>query len=175
MSFFRNLLGQKGWDRFPVQFVKSIRETLDTEKFDSLTLLAEKYHLFDQDLFAHPKYFTDVHDELTKMEIAALLTSMGNELARRQIVEDAEEVLRIALILRPEHSAARGTLASICYSTGRFIEAKEHALRAIADMDSHAERYKDLPVPEHIADPNAIDSFRSLLQLIAEGKSLDQP
>jgi len=173
MSFFGKPQKAKGWDCFPEQFVKGVRETLGTQKFESLTLLAEKYGLFDQDLFAHPKSFTDVHDELTKMEIAALLTSMGNELARHHIVEDAEEVLRIALILRPEHAAARGTLASICYSTGRFTEAKEHALRAIADMDSHAERYKDVPVPEHIADSNAIDSFRLVLQSIAESEKSD--
>jgi len=173
MSFFRKLLGQKGWDRFPVQFVKSIRETLGAEKFDSLTLLAEKHHLFDQDLFTHPESFTDINDELTNVEIACLLTSLGNELYRRQIIEDAEKAYRVAIALRPEHFAARGNIAAICYDSGRVSEAKEHALRAIADMDIQRERYKDIDVPKDVADPNAIDSFRSLLQLIAEGKSLD--
>lgn len=173
MSFFRKLLRPKGWDRFPVEFVKSIRETLGTENFDSLTLLAEKHHLFDQDLFANPEDFTDIHDELTNVEIACLLTSMGNELYRRQIVEDAEKAYRVAIALRPEHFAARGNIAAICYDSGRVSEAKEHALRAIADMDMQRERYKDIDVPTYVSDPNAMDSFRSLLQLIAESEKSD--
>lgn len=171
MSFFRKLLRPKGWERFPVQFVKSLRGTLGAEKFDSLTLLAEKHHLFDQSLFAHPEDFIDIHDELTNVEIAALLTSMGNELYRRQIVEDAEKAYRIALACRPEHFVARGNLAAICYDSERVSEAKEHALRAIADMDRQREHYKDIDVPKDVAaDPNAMDSYRSLLQLIAESE-----
>jgi len=169
----REITRTKTWDRFSDEFVKSIRETLGAEKFDSLTLLAEKYHLFNHDLFAHPEAFTDIHDELTNIEIAALLTSMGNEMYRRQIVEDAEKAYRVALGCRPEHFAARGKLAVIFYDSGRLSEAREHARRAITDMDSHAERYKDVPVPEHIADPNAIESFRLMLQSIVEGETSD--
>jgi len=173
MSFFRKLLRPKGWERFPVQFVKSLRQTLGAEEFDSLTLLAEKYRLFDQDLFAHPDSFSDINDELTNVQIAGLLTSMGNELYRRQIVEDAEKAYRVAIALRPEHSPARGNIAAICYDSGRVSEAKEHALRAIADMDMQRERYKDIDVPTYVADPNAMDSYRSLLQFIAEGETSD--
>ena len=163
-------LSTKSWERFPTKFVKSVRQTLGADNFHSLTLLAQKYRLFDQNLFAHPEVFEDIHDEMTNAEIAALLTSMGNELAKRHIVEDAEEIFRIALALRPKHFAARAMLAVICYDTARLSEAKEHARRAITDMDSHTERYKDIPVPEHIADPNAIESFRLMLQSIAEGE-----
>ena len=167
-------LSVKGWERFPIEFVKGVRETLGAEKFDSLTLFAEKHHLFDQDLFANPEDFTDIHDELTNVEIACLLTSMGNELYRRQIVEDAEKAYRVAIALRPEHFAARGNIAAICYDSGRVSEAKEHALRAIADMDMQRERYKDIDVPKDVAaDPNAMDSYRSLLQLIAEREKSD--
>ena len=170
MSFFRKLFRSKGWDRFPVEFVESLKEILGEEKFDSLTLLAKKHHLFEQNLFAHPENFTDIREELTNVEIACLLTSMGNELYRRQIVEDAETIHRIVITIRPDHAAARGSLAWICYDSGRDSEAKEHARKAIADMDTQTERYKDIDLPEEIAPPNATDSFRSMLQLIAEGQ-----
>ncbi len=172
-GWLSDILSAKSWGRFPIEFVKGVRQTLGAEKFDSLTLLAEKYRLFDQNLFAHPEVFEDIHDEMTNAEIAALLTSMGNELAKRHIVEDAEDIFRIALALRPKHFAASAMLAVIYYDTGRFSEAREHARRAITDMDSHAERYKDVPVPEHIADPNAIESFRLMLQSIVEGETSD--
>lgn len=166
-------LSARAWDRFPVEFVKGLRETLGSEKFDSLTLLAEKYRLFDQELFAHPEFFTDIGNEITRIEVAGLLTSMGNELSRRHIVEDAEKVFRIALALRPEDFAARGMLAVICNSSGRLCEAREHAVRAMADMDSLRERFKDIDVPAHIADPDAVGHFRLLLQSISQGKVSD--
>lgn len=166
-------LSVKGWERFPIEFVKGVRETLGAEKFDSLTLLAKKYRVFNQDLFADPDSFTDIHDELTNIEITGLLTSMGNDLCRRQIVDDAEKAYRITLALCPEHFAASGMLAVICHDSGRLCEARKYAHQAITDMESHAERYKDVPVPEHLADPNAIDSFRSILQSIAEGNASD--
>ena len=169
----REITRTKTWSRFSDQFVKSLRERLGTEKFDSLTLLAEKHHLFDQDIFAHPEDFTDIHNELTNVEIACLLTSMGNELYKRQIVEDAEEAYRVVIALRPEHFAARGNIAAICYDSGRVSEAKEHALRSLADMDIQRERYKDIEMPKDFADPNAVDSYRSLLQLIAESEKSD--
>jgi len=169
----RQITTTKTWGEFSDQFVKSVRETLGAEKFDSLTLLAEKYHLFDQDLFARPESFTDIQDELTNLSIVGLLTSMGNELARHNNIEDAEEVFRLALTLRPEHSAARGSLAFICHSTGRLPEAKEHAQQAITSMDRDKERYKDIDVPKDIVEPNAIDSFRSILRAIAEENESD--
>lgn len=144
------------------------------DNFDVLTLLAEKHHLLSQNLFAHPEEFTDIRDELTNVQVATILASMGNELYKRQIIDDAEKAYRITLALRAEHFAARGSLAAICYDSGRLSEAKEHAMRAITDMDSQAERYKDVPVPQHIADPNAMRSFRSTLQLIVEGKTFDE-
>ena len=173
MSFFRKLFGPKGWDRLPLEFVESLKETLGTEKFDSLTSLAEKHNLFDQHIFARPDDLTDIHDELTNVQIACLLTSMGNELYRRQIVEDAETVYRIVIALRPDHFAARGNIAAICYDSGRDSEAKEHALRAIADMDMQRERYRDIDVPPYVSDPDSMNHFRSLLQLITESEKSD--
>lgn len=168
MSFFGKSEKAKGWDCFPEQFVKGVRETLGEEKFESLTLLAEKYGLFEQNLFAHPESFTDISDELTNVKIATLLTSMGCSLCDRQIIEDGEKVLLIAITLRPEHYPAHGTLALICYDSGRLLEAREHAQRAITHMDAFEERSKDIPVPQHISDPNMLASFRSLLRSIAE-------
>ena len=163
----------KGWEHFPGKFVQGLKAILGEGKFDCLTLLAEKYRLFDQDFFAHPETFTDIGNEITALEIACLLTSMGNDLCGRQILDDAEKAYRITLALRPEHFAARAMLAAICYDSDRLSEARTYAREAITDMNSHAERYKDIPVPEHIAHPNAINSFWSLLQLIAEGETSD--
>jgi tetratricopeptide (TPR) repeat protein len=98
---------------------------------------------------------------------------MGNELFKHHIFNDAEDAFGIALAVRPEHFAARTMLAVIYYNSGRLSEAKEHAKRAITDMDIHTERYKDVPLPEDIADPDAIESFRLMLQSIAEGVTSD--
>jgi len=162
------------WERFPSSFISSLKEALGAEKFESLTVLAENYNLFDQALFTHPEDFTDIYDELTNMRIAAFLTSLGDDLGRRHIIDDAEKASRIVLTLRPSHFAARAMLAQLCCSSGRLSEAKEHARRAMTDMDIHFERYKDINVPKHITDPQAVSSLRSLLQSIAEGKTFDK-
>jgi len=170
MSFFDKPQKAKEWNRFPDEFVRGVREILGTQKFESLTLLAEKYDMFDQNLFAHPESFTDINDELTNVKIATFLTSLGCWLCDRQIIEDGEKVLRITITLRPEHYPAYLSLALICYNSGRLSEAREYAQRAITDMDSFEERFKDISVPQHISDPNVLASFRSLLRSISEKK-----
>lgn len=170
MSFSRKPQKRRGWDCFPDEFVTGLRGILGAEKFETLTLLAEKYRLFDQDLFAHPESFKDIDNELTKTKVAALLTSMGNELHKRHIVDDAESVFRIALTLRPEHSPARAMVAVICYDSGRLHEARKHAQQTITEMDGFAGLYKDILVPEHIGEPEALVLLRSLLQSIADEK-----
>jgi len=161
---------------FPHKFVKGLREILSDEKFISLTVLAEKYHLFDQDLFAHPKVFTDIHDELTNVKIATLLTSMASQLCQRHIVDDGEEVLQITVTLRPKHYPARMTLALLYYESGRLSEAREQARRALTDWDTFKEQYKDVPSPpEYIVGPKEYEEFfLSLMQSIAEGKTFDK-
>jgi len=42
MDFSTDPSTEKGWDCFPDEFVRGLRETLGAEKFESLTVLAEK-------------------------------------------------------------------------------------------------------------------------------------
>ena len=172
MGILGRLFGARGWNRFPKTFVAGLQRSLGEELFQTLTVLAEKYDLFGQPLFARPQHL-DIEDELTRTQVVALLTSMGNELVRHHHVEDAEKTFNIALCLRPEHSAARGSLATICYCVGRIDEARKHAARAVEDMDKERERFKHVPIPEDIAPQNELDSFRNLLSRMANGEDIE--
>jgi len=168
MSIYSKIFGERGWERFPTSFVNSLKKTLGAEQFESLTVLAKKYQLFDQSLFAYPQSFNDIHNEITNIQIAGFLTSMGNELGRRNITDDAEKAFRIALTLRPEHSAAFVGLTALCYSNGRLSEAKEYARKAMADLDVVIKRHKELDIPEYISNPQDISSLREFLQSIID-------
>ena len=172
MGILERLFGRRGWRRFPQTFVTGLQRRLGEESFQTLTELAEKYNLFGQALFARPEHL-DIEDEADRTSVVGLLTSMGNALAKDEHFKDAETVFRIALCLLPEHSPARGSLAFICLATGRTDEARQHAARAIADIDREDELYKDIPVPEHIAPAEALNAYRDMLRRVANGEALD--
>jgi TPR repeat protein len=173
MGILGRLFARNGWNRFPQPFVAGLERRLGKDDFRTLTTLAEKYGFFEQRLFANPKAL-DIDDELTRTQVAALVTSMGNALMRDQAVEDAEKAFNIALCLLPEHFPARGSLAMICYHTGRTDEARQHAAHAVADMDKHKERFKNVPIPEHIASQDELDDYRNLLAKIADGEPIEK-
>ena len=138
---------------FPDKFVKGLKEILGDEKFTSLTLLGEKYYLFDQDFFSNPHSFKDINNKMTKLLVSGFLSQMANELCNRHVLDAGEKLSQIVLTLNPKHFSAYATLALICRDSGRLPEARVYARRAITGMDSFDEGYKDIPVPEHIANP----------------------
>jgi len=153
---------------FPRKFVKGLRKILGDDKFTSLTLLGEKYYLFDQDFFSKPHSFKDINHEMTKLRVTAFLLHMANELCRRQIFDAGEELAKIVLTLDPKFFTAYATLALICRDTSRFEEARKYASQAIAGMNSFDQLYKDAPTPpEYICDPQHIADLRDELNSIS--------
>ena len=172
MGIFDRLFGSRGWNRFPQTFVVGIQRRLGEELFQTLTMLAEKYDLFGQPLFARLQH-QDIEEELTITRVVGLLTIMGNELTKHQLVEDAEKIFNIALCLLPECSSALGGLAIIYYCTGRTDKAREHAARAVAEMEKARERFKHIPVREDIAQQDDVDYFRNILARMANGEAVE--
>lgn len=159
------LLEKRG---FPNKFVKGLREILGDEKFTSLTLLCKKYYLFDQAFFSNPHSFKDINNEMINLRVAAFLSNVANDLCKRHILDAGEKLSQIVLTLRPKYFPARMTLALICCESGRFSEAREYAQRAIIDMDSFDEEYKDIPIPEYIANPKHLADLRAMLHSIPD-------
>jgi len=151
---------------FNDEFVKGLREVLGDEKFTSLTMLGEKYYLFDQDFFSNPHSFKDINNNMTKLRVSGFLSHMANELCNRHILDAGEKLSQIVLTLDPKHFSAYATLALICRDSGRLGEARVYAQRAITGMDSFDEGYKDIPVPEYIANPEHITDTRNELHSI---------
>ena len=161
---------------FPDKFVKGLREILGDEKFTSLVVLGEKYFLFDQDFFSNPHSFKDINNEMTKLRVSGFLSHMANELCRRHNLDAGEKLSKIVLTLDPKHFAAYATLALICRDSGRLGEARVYAKRAITGMDSFDEGYRNIPVPEYIANPKHLTAFcdelHSILALTPDEKEI---
>lgn len=168
MSFFRRFFGKTGWDTFPLQFITDLKRVIGEDGFQSLTHLSKKYRILKHPLFLHPEYFE--MDEMTVLQLASFLTSMGNELGRHQHFSDAETAFRIALSIKQDHFAARCSLAVTLACTQRHEEAKREAVKALKDFDAFIERVRDREVPaEWKETPESQAEFRQTMQDIIAG------
>jgi tetratricopeptide (TPR) repeat protein len=169
MGLLKSLFGKSGWDRLPQNFVSVVKSRLGDNKFTTLDSLAKKYNLFNQRLFKHPEMLGDDLD-FSVMQLTSLLTSMGNELDRHEHVQDAMDTFLVALSLKPDHSAARGSLSILYYSTGNMEEAKKHAAQAVSDMDKEMERMQEMDATENITSDEGMNEYREMLLKLASGK-----
>ncbi len=169
MGLLKSLFGKSGWDRLPQNFVSVIKSRLGENKFTILDNLAKRYNLFNQQLFKHSeKLGGDLHFSI--MQLKSLLTSMGNELARHEHVQDAMDTSLVTLSLKPDHSAARGSLSILYYSIGNMEEAKKHAAQAVFDMDKGMGRMQEMDVTEDIVSDENMNEYREMLLKLASGK-----
>jgi hypothetical protein len=141
----------------------------ETTNSQAWTALQKKYNLFDQRLFKDPEMLGDDLD-FSIMQLTSLLTSMGNELARHEHVQNAMDTFLITFYLKPDHSAARGSLSIFYYSTGNMEEAKKHAAQTVFDMDKEMGRIQEIDVTEDIALDENMNEYREMLLKLASGK-----
>jgi len=170
MGLLKSLFGKSSWDRLPQNFVSVVKSRLGNNQFTTLDSLAKKYNLFNQRLFKHPEML-DGDLDFSIMQLTSLLTSMGNELARHKDFRDAIDIFLIALSLKPDHSAARGSLSMLYYSTGNMEEAKKNATQAVIDMDKEMERMEEIDVPEDLAPDEDMNEYREMLIKLASGEN----
>jgi hypothetical protein len=160
------------WDCVPSQIVCDVKKTIGEREFENLTRLAIRYRPLVIKLLSDPN-FVSMESEIARAEIAQYLSLFANDLLKCKLIGDAESAFRIIIALDPSQFYARGMLAVIYKSSGRILEARELARKAVLDMDS--ERGTDLGVLlDEMAEQNGIqhelNNLRSLFQSIVECK-----
>lgn len=159
------IFGKREWQLLPDSFVQQVKQKLGTDKFTSLTDLSRRYKLFKQ--MAENATLFGADHEAALNQVAAFLTSVGNDLGRQgvtqdpQFLDDAISVFQITLAIKPDNIAARASLVMTLHGVGRSKEAKREAQQTISDMN----KLTNLPLPMQ----QASEEMRSVMLSILDG------
>ncbi len=140
------------WRELPDEYLDEVRKRLGHVKLSRLDQLATRHGLLNQGIFTDLKASSSRAFNETQMVItSALLTGMGNELARRSCIDDALDSFHLAVALSPGWHSARASLALTYFSLGNIHKAQQEARVALEGMNkmSIKEGFDILPSEYH--------------------------
>lgn len=152
MNFVDSLLGKKeknigrifggrGWDDLPIKFVDVLKSRLSEHHFKVLESLTSKHDILSSKFFQDPQFLVSAPDVAIKA-LSYLLVRLGNQLAQRDWLIDAENACLLSLKLNPNNdNPAHFSLAFIYTIENRLEEAKQEAnlaLQHLYDLDAKA-------------------------------------
>lgn len=121
-----------GWDALPEALLQAIKERLG-DNFTHLDQLADSYGLFRQRYFKRPpRRFQDV--ELEVGAFAFLVGSLGNQLAQRGKLADAQKAFETSLVLKPNENPIAFSLANLHAMQGDLDAALPAARIALKNL-----------------------------------------
>lgn len=133
------LLGPRGFNRLPPDFVDILERRMGENNFTLLELLGRERGLFRQKFFRQP-YAEYYRYEEQLSALAMLVTSLANQLGERNELDDAREFYVLALCIQPDLQFAHFGLANLYAVQGKLERAVEHVratLRAIKQASAH--------------------------------------
>jgi len=178
MSFLKSLFGGGGWKSMPPAVSADLRQRLGQTRFDAFTRICQRHGVFSQ--MSQVVGTTGYDAEVGATMLAVFLTSVGNELGRQGVMrqdssfsQDALQVFDVILELKPDHFAARMSLATTCLALGKTERAQSEAALAVQGIDKSLATGVPQDLPPEFSMPEAeLKKMRDMMQTIAEGREL---